>query len=190
MDGLLDSPRASKNPDDGDAVQLIDATQWFKPLRKNLGKKNCELSEEHIRHICEAYLEFKPTEQSKIFLNDSFAYWKVTVERPLRLVSQLTPKLIESLRFASGDEVIRSKLYDQFGEALFEDFDKVAKPLEKTLAEWGSVEEEEESEGEEEEAIPKKGLSEKKKKKLVDAQSWERDDLSPNIHPAMGRVLG
>ena len=25
-------------------VQLIDATQWYKPLRKNLGKKNCELS--------------------------------------------------------------------------------------------------------------------------------------------------
>ena len=36
-------------------VQLIDATPWFKPLRKNLGKKNCELSEEdittHLRHV-------------------------------------------------------------------------------------------------------------------------------------------
>jgi type I restriction-modification system DNA methylase subunit len=48
-------------------VQLIDATQWFRPLRKNLGKKNCELSEEDIRRICETYLAFKPTEQSKIF---------------------------------------------------------------------------------------------------------------------------
>ncbi len=34
-------------------VQLIDATQWFKPLRKNLGKKNCELSDEDIKRICD-----------------------------------------------------------------------------------------------------------------------------------------
>jgi type I restriction enzyme M protein len=66
-------------------VQLIDATQWFKPLRKNLGKKNCELSEEDIRRICDTFLEFRETEQSKIFLNQAFGYWKVTVERPLRL---------------------------------------------------------------------------------------------------------
>src|SRR5579875_1637416 len=33
-------------------VQLIDATTWFKPLRKNLGKKNCELSPEDIDRIC------------------------------------------------------------------------------------------------------------------------------------------
>jgi type I restriction enzyme M protein len=105
-------------------VQLIDASQWFRPLRKNLGKKNCEFSEENIRRICNAYLDFKPTEQSKIFPNEAFGYWKVTVERPLRLVSQLAPKLIESLRFTSGDEEIRSKLYDQFGESLFENFDQ------------------------------------------------------------------
>jgi type I restriction enzyme M protein len=154
-------------------VQLIDATQWFNPLRKNLGKKSCELSEEDIRRICQAYLEFKPTEQSKIFPNESFGYWKVTVERPLRLVSQLTPKLIESLRFASGDEEVRLTLYDQLGDALFEDFDKIARPLEKTLAEWGNAEEED-SEGEEGLA-PKKGLSEKKKKRFLDPQTWRRD---------------
>ncbi len=66
-------------------VQLIDATQWYVPLRKNLGKKNCELSEEHINKICDLFLEFKETEQSKIFPNEGFGYWKVTVERPLRL---------------------------------------------------------------------------------------------------------
>ena len=66
-------------------VQLIDATQWFKPLRKNLGKKNCELSDEDIARICETFLEFQETEQSKIFPNAAFGYWKVTVERPLRL---------------------------------------------------------------------------------------------------------
>ena len=66
-------------------VQLIDATQWFEPLPKNLGKKNCELSEDDIQRVCQVFLDFKETEQSKILPNESFGYWKVTVERPLRL---------------------------------------------------------------------------------------------------------
>jgi type I restriction enzyme M protein len=66
-------------------VQLIDATQWFKPLRKNLGKKNCELSADDIARIMKVFLAFEETEQSKIFPNEAFGYWKITVERPLRL---------------------------------------------------------------------------------------------------------
>ena len=66
-------------------VQLIDATQWYRPLRKNLGSKNCELSDEDGRRICEVFLAFEETEESKIFPNEAFGYWKVTVERPLRL---------------------------------------------------------------------------------------------------------
>ena len=66
-------------------VQLIDATQWFRPLRKNLGKKNCELGEADIKRICETFIAFKETGQSRIFDNDALGYWKVTVERPLRL---------------------------------------------------------------------------------------------------------
>jgi type I restriction enzyme M protein len=66
-------------------VQLIDATQWFKPLRKNLGKKNCELSEDDIQRICDTFLAFEETEQSKILPNGALGYQKVTVERPLRL---------------------------------------------------------------------------------------------------------
>ena len=66
-------------------VQLIDATGWHRPLRKNLGKKNCELGEEDIARICDTFLAFEETEQSKIFDNDAFGYWKVTVERPLRI---------------------------------------------------------------------------------------------------------
>ena len=73
-------------------VQLIDATQWFKPLRKNLGKKNCELSEEDITRIGDTFLAFEETEQSKIFPNATFGYWKVTVERPLRLAVNLSPE--------------------------------------------------------------------------------------------------
>jgi len=153
-------------------VQLIDATQWFKPLRKNLGKKNCELSPDDIQRICDTYLSFQETSQSKIFPNAAFGYWKVTVERPLRLHSQLSVKAIESLRFASGDEDLRTVLYDEFGDAFFEDFDRIAAALEQRLAEWGNDDEEEESD---ESATTKKALPEKKKKKLLDAKTWERD---------------
>ena len=66
-------------------VQLIDATQWYTPLRRNLGQKNCELSSENIQQICDTFLDFQETEQSKIFPNKAFGYWKVTVERPLRI---------------------------------------------------------------------------------------------------------
>ena len=66
-------------------VQLIDATQWYQPLRKNLGKKNCELGEDDIARICDTFLAFKESEQSKIFENAAFGYRKVTVERPLRV---------------------------------------------------------------------------------------------------------
>ena len=66
-------------------VQLIDGTQWYRPLRKNLGDKNCELSDDDIRCISDTFLAFEETEQSKIFPNKAFGYWKVTVERPLRL---------------------------------------------------------------------------------------------------------
>ena len=71
-------------------VQLIDATKWFRPLRKNLGKKTCELSEDDVERICGAFLAFKETGQSKIFPNEVFGYWKVTVERPLRLAVDLS----------------------------------------------------------------------------------------------------
>jgi type I restriction enzyme M protein len=63
-------------------VQLIDATQWFKPLRKNLGKKNCELSDDDISRICDTYLAFKETEQSKIFQNQAFGYWSRAAASP------------------------------------------------------------------------------------------------------------
>ncbi|MFY9558602.1 MAG: class I SAM-dependent DNA methyltransferase [Terriglobales bacterium] len=167
-------------------VQLIDATQWFKPLRKNLGKKNCELSEDDIRRICDAHLAFQETEQSKIFDNAAFGYWKVRVERPLRLQSQLTRKAIESLRFASGDEEIRSELYDHLGEALFDSFDGVKAQLEKMLIEWGGTDEDESDEGE----PTTKGLPDKKKKKLLDSKTWERDAKLVETAKVLQKELG
>ena len=98
-------------------IQLIDATQWFRPLRKNLGKKNCELSDEDIERICDSFLAFEETEQSKIFDNAAFGYWKVTVERPLRARGidprrAYSPKEIKTLKeegriAEDGEPVIR-----------------------------------------------------------------------------------
>ena len=66
-------------------IQLIDSTKWFTPLRRNMGQKNCELAEDDINRITHAFMTFEETEQSKIFPNSAFGYWKVTVERPLRV---------------------------------------------------------------------------------------------------------
>lgn len=168
-------------------IQLIDASQWFKPLRKNLGKKNCELAEEDIRRICDTYLAFAETKQAKIFPNEHFGYWKITVERPLRLHSQLTRRAIESLRFASGDEELRATLYEEFGDALYEDFASIEKALETRLAEWGNNDDEDETE---EGAAAKKSLPEKKKKKLLDARTWERDARLVEIATLLRQVIG
>ncbi len=168
-------------------VQLIDASQWFKPLRKNLGKKNCELSAEDIERISHVFLEFKETPQSKIFPNAAFGYWKVTVERPLRWHSQITLKAISALRFASGDEDIRSTLYDELGDDLLADFDKVADRLHKRLSDWGSEDDdEEEQEGE----TSKKGLSDKKRKKLLDPETWAHDGRLVEVATALRDQVG
>ena len=84
-------------------VQLIDATQWFQPLRRNLGSKNCELSGEDIRRICDLFLAFEETEQSKIFPNEAFGYWKVVVERPLR-IEGIDPRTIVHREGDQGTE--------------------------------------------------------------------------------------
>ena len=84
-------------------VQLIDATGWSKPLRKNLGAKNCELSEDDIARICDTLAAFEDGPQSKVLPNAAFGYSKVTVERPLRIngidaEKAYTPKEIKALR--------------------------------------------------------------------------------------------
>lgn len=174
-------------------VQLIDASQWFKPLRKNLGKKNCELSPDDITRITQTFLDFQQTPESKIFPNAAFGYWKVTVERPLRLHSQLTLQAIQALRFASGDEDLRSVLFEEFGEPLFAGFASISADIEKRLADWGSDEADEEPGDDEESASPAKGLPEKKKKKLLDPTTWARDgrlvDVATQLRAALGEQL-
>ena len=85
---VLNTDGSVKHPGlDNHAMGKIfeELVRRFKPLRKNLGKKSCELAEDDIQRICDTFLAFKETEQSKDFPNAAFGHWKVTVERPLRL---------------------------------------------------------------------------------------------------------
>lgn len=66
-------------------IQLIDATAMKSPLRKNMGKKNCEFTPEIRREIVRVFLEMEENDISRVFDNEEFAYWAITVERPLRL---------------------------------------------------------------------------------------------------------
>lgn len=122
-------------------VQLIDATEWFVPLRKNLGKKNCEFSEDHIKQICELVLNPVETEKSKIFPNKAFGYWKVTVERPLRLSTDLsTAKLKKFEKFCK--EVSEEPLYNmaqrvakKLGSGPHLDYNEISAAFEKDAEE-------------------------------------------------------
>ena len=171
-------------------VQLIDATQWFKPLRKNMGKKNCELADEDIQRICDTFLAFEETPRSKIFPNAAFGYWKVKVERPLRLHSQLTRARIETLRYASGDQDIRAALYDQLGDALFESPASVREKLAQLVNNYGDSEPDDDEGGE---TTAKKSLPEAKKKKLLSEATWKRDaqliETATQLREALGDAL-
>ncbi len=65
-------------------VQLIDGSSLFKPMKKSLGSKRKEVSDEQRETILKTYSDFKETEISKIFENEFFGFKKVTIEQPLK----------------------------------------------------------------------------------------------------------
>jgi len=64
-------------------VQLLNAIQFYKNLRKNLGNKRKFITDEQIKEITEIYIKFEENEECKIFDNEDFGYTKVIVESPL-----------------------------------------------------------------------------------------------------------
>lgn len=100
-------------------VQLIDASEIYQKMRKSLGNKSYELSKEQIRQITDIYLDFKETEQSKIFNNSDFGYQKITVERPLHLSCQFTQEKVDSLRFSNTLQDEMEYLYGRFKEEVY-----------------------------------------------------------------------
>jgi type I restriction enzyme M protein len=73
-------------------VQLINGADFYQKMRKSLGSKRKELSQEHIEVITKLYGDFKTTEHSLIFDNEDFGYSTITVERPLKLKFEITPE--------------------------------------------------------------------------------------------------
>jgi type I restriction enzyme M protein len=146
-------------------VQLIDAGQLYRKLRKNLGNKNCEFSPEHIEVIVETYnhlavldtnnLVVEPVE-AQVFDNIDFGYYKATIERPKRLKAQFTAERIETLRY---DRVLQEPMqfaYETFGDSIYTN----TKKHEKELLDWCEKNE--------------LNLSSANKKKLTKADTWQK----------------
>lgn len=120
-------------------VQLIDAGQLYRKLRKNLGNKNCEFAPEHITKIVKTYTDLKAIERttddgiaSKVFDNSDFGYHKVTIERPKRLKAQFTEERIAELRYDKTLKEAMMYVYETYGENVYT---AIAKH-EKELTDW------------------------------------------------------
>jgi type I restriction enzyme M protein len=84
-------------------IKLIDATSFYKKMRKSLGNKRNELDKKgHIPKIVELYKIFEKNTYCKIFDNEDFGYTKVTVERPLQLNYQIIEERLENLYSVSA----------------------------------------------------------------------------------------
>lgn len=78
-------------------IQLVDASTKYKKMRKSLGNKRNQLSEEDINQILELYNKYEINDEIKIFDNKDFGYTKVTVERPLQLNYKVNDEKLEHL---------------------------------------------------------------------------------------------
>lgn len=112
-------------------VQLIDAGQLYRKLRKNLGNKNCEFAPEHITEIVNTYTNMSVEERegeqgiaAQVFDNADFGYYKATIERPKRLKAQFTNERIEALRY---DRVLQEPMqyaFETFGDSIYTNIKK------------------------------------------------------------------
>ncbi|HHA2342909.1 TPA: N-6 DNA methylase [Enterobacter hormaechei subsp. xiangfangensis] len=112
-------------------VQLIDASLLYRKLRKNLGNKNCEFAPEQITEITDTYLACVDIERqldtnndpigiaSKVFSNDDFGFYKVTIERPDRRKARFTQDTIEPLRFDKQFNDVMEHLYAEYGDNVY-----------------------------------------------------------------------
>lgn len=104
-------------------VQLIDASQAFEKLRKNQGSRNCTITPDFQDQILKVYMDFVEQEgekiSSKIFDNDDFRYYSITIDRPLRLRSQFNALKIDELLYDKGEQELSKWLYQTYGDRVF-----------------------------------------------------------------------
>ncbi|WP_244870370.1 HsdM family class I SAM-dependent methyltransferase [Ureaplasma diversum] len=90
-------------------IQLIDASSFKTTLRKNLGQKNCEISEDDKKKILDLYINFREDKYSKIFNNEDFGYYKITVDRPLKVAINLSKENFEKINSIYSELEIGTK---------------------------------------------------------------------------------
>lgn len=158
-------------------VQLIDASLLYRKLRKNLGNKNCEFAPEHITEITDTYIACVDVERaldanndpvgiaSKVFSNDDFGYYKVTIERPDRRRAKFTQDVIATLRFDKQLSEVMEYVYVEHGEHVYE---KTGYGSEKKKSFLKSIEKDILSWCEENDI----SLNAKAKSKLLDVKHW------------------
>lgn len=144
-------------------VQLIDASGIYSKMRKGLGSKSNELTESHIQQIADAFKDFQQNEISRIFENDDFAYWSITVERPLRLAWQLTEKKLSAIEDTDYYLPVLKALQKQFGTAVQNDFNQLLLGLDIQLKKLSFK------------------WKPKEKKTFLDALSWRDEEAKPVI---------
>ena len=120
-------------------IQLIDARDKWKPLRRSLGNKRRELGEDDISSIVKLYGNFEDSEFSKLFDNSDFGYSRITVERPLRLRFQVDTdrksRYLEALPSLLKDvQAIDKKL----GRQTYLNWNEVSESIQEVLKENGS----------------------------------------------------
>jgi type I restriction enzyme M protein len=121
-------------------VQLIDATSFFVKMRKSLGNKRNEIGDgtggkpDQIGEITRIYGDFEENEFSKIFDNEDFGYWRITVERPLRLNFVVDEERLTRLQESSGFQgLAQSKKKGAAGQAEAEEGKRFQKAILKAL---------------------------------------------------------
>ncbi|MFT8313407.1 MAG: class I SAM-dependent DNA methyltransferase [Clostridium sp.] len=93
-------------------IQLINAVDLWKPLKRSLGKKRREISLEQIKEITRIYSEFQPGPLCKIFDKEEFMYKEYSVWQPLQRRGVINAESIESLR-TSAYFTSNSNIYNE-----------------------------------------------------------------------------
>ncbi|PYZ94926.1 restriction endonuclease subunit M [Salipaludibacillus keqinensis] len=78
-------------------IQLVNAVDFYKKMRKSMGEKRHEIAPDQINEIIRIYGEYKEAENVKIFDNEDFGYQKIVVERPLKLNFKVDDERIKRL---------------------------------------------------------------------------------------------
>lgn len=110
----------NKRPDRRGKVQLINAVDMWKPLRKSLGKKRREIDRDSMAKITELYSNFEENQYCKIFPNEEFMYKEYAVYQPLQRRGVLDAESIERLRtssyFTSNSSIFNETDFEQLKE--------------------------------------------------------------------------